>query len=293
MCDNIEILLAYILLFILGINNSANDIGLAYGCKFSYKRLVLLFSFFVILGTFFAYKVGKTVNSISTYPFLSLTITTLILVVSNYLRVPISIHTLIISSLAGLGFEKVNYSIIFNIILSWILSPLLALIMAYILYIIYENLSLPLLKKINFIKIMLLLSSGLIAFNLGSNDLPTILGLYTTSLTLYLIGGLCISLGALFGKNISETLTKITNLSTSTAFIAQFSGGVSVLLFTYLGLPVSTTYAIVGGIVGVGLTKGIKTIKFKILKKVILWWIFAPIFAFLLGVIFSLIIKNY
>lgn len=39
--------------------------------------------------------------------------------------------------------------------------------------------------------------------------------------------------------------------------------------FTALGMPVSTTQAIVGGILGVGLTKGIKTVRWKVLKNII------------------------
>ena len=48
-------------------------------------------------------------------------------------------------------------------------------------------------------------------------------------------------------------------------------------------MPVSTTQAIVGGILGVGLTKGIKTVRWKILKNIIFWWIIAPIIALIAG----------
>ncbi|WP_456374763.1 inorganic phosphate transporter, partial [Methanocaldococcus sp.] len=77
----------------------------------------------------------------------------------------------------------------------------------------------------------------------------------------------------------------ITNLSVTSAFIAQLSGGLAVTIFTALGMPVSTTQAIVGGILGVGLTKGIKTIKWSVFKKIIFWWVVAPIIALIIGFI--------
>ncbi|WP_423792915.1 inorganic phosphate transporter [Methanocaldococcus indicus] len=287
MCDNIELLFAYILVFLLGINNSANAIGLAYSAKIDYRILILTFTVFVFLGALFSFKVSSTVHYLSYKPFLALIITAILFVISNYFRVPVSLHTLIISSLVGLSLK--NFDLFFKIVLSWIISPLLAMFLAYILYNLYNKIKIPILKKIRIIKILLILSSGIVAFNLGSNDLPTILGVFTTSLKYHLIGAVFLSLGALFGKNISKELGKIINLDIISAFIAQFSGGLAILLFTYFGIPVSTTYGIVGATVGVGLTRGIKTIKFSVLKKFLIWWITAPILAFILGAIIRVI----
>jgi PiT family inorganic phosphate transporter len=58
--------------------------------------------------------------------------------------------------------------------------------------------------------------------------------------------------------------------------------GSCVLLFTFLGMPVSTTYCIIAGISGVGMVKGMKTIRIELIKKMIFNWVFAPTLAFLL-----------
>ncbi|CAB3288463.1 putative low-affinity inorganic phosphate transporter [Methanocaldococcus lauensis] len=274
-------------MFILGANNVGNAIGTAYASKAaSYKSLLILFSVSVIVGSLFAKNVGNTVNSISSEALISLIISSLVMTISTYKKVPISLHTIIVCSLIGLNFSSSNLKVFFKILLSWIFSPTIAVIIAYIFYLTYERIKIPIFKKLSIIRTLLLLTSGIIAFNLGSNDLPTILGTFTTSQTIYLIGAVFLCLGAyLYGNKISETFTMITNLSVTSAFIAQLSGGLAVTIFTALGMPVSTTQAIVGGILGVGLTKGIKTIKWSVFKKIIFWWVVAPIIALIIGFI--------
>ena len=287
---NLELIISFYLLFILGANNVANAIGTAYASRATtYRNLLILFSISVIIGSLFAKNVGNTVNSLSSDALTALTISALVMTLSTYKKVPISLHTVIICSLIGLNFSSSNLTVFAEILLSWILSPIIAVIIAYILYLAYEKVEIPILKKITMIKYLLLISAGVVAFNLGSNDLPTVLGTFTTSQIIYIIGAIFLCLGAyLYGNRVSETLSMITNLSVSSAFIAQLSGGLAVTIFTALGMPVSTTQAIVGGILGVGLTKGIKTVRWNILKNIIFWWIIAPIIALIVGFVIGL-----
>jgi len=290
---NLELIISFYLLFILGANNVANAIGTAYASRSTtYRNLLILFSVSVIIGSLFAKNVGNTVNSISSNALMALIISALVMTLSTYKKVPISLHTIIICSLIGLNFSPSNLQVFWKILLSWILSPIVAVVIAYMLYSAYEKIDIPILKKITIIRYLLLISAGIVAFNLGSNDLPTVLGTFTTSQIIYIIGAIFLCLGAcLYGNKISETLAMITNLSVSSAFIAQLSGGLAVTIFTALGMPVSTTQTIVGGVLGVGLTKGIKTIRWKVLKNIIFWWVVAPTIALIAGFIINRLIQ--
>jgi PiT family inorganic phosphate transporter len=104
---------------------------------------------------------------------------------------------------------------------------------------------------------------------------------------LFLIGSLMVFMGAiLLSHRVIETVGKgITTLDPFSGFAAQFGAGCCVLFFTFLGMPVSTTYCIIGGITGVGLTKGIKTVKLSLLRKIALNFITAPSIAFIISYI--------
>ena len=137
---------------------------------------------------------------------------------------------------------------------------------------------------------LLVLSGFLIAYNTGANELATVLGgpVYAglfTPLQASIGGAFLVFLGAsLLSPRVIETVGKgITVLDPFSGFAAQFGAGTCVLLFTTLGMPISTTYCVIGAITGVGLLKGVETVRFHLLKKIILGWLLAPLVSFVLG----------
>ena len=71
----------------------------------------------------------------------------------------------------------------------------------------------------------------------------------------------------------------ITPLDEYAALIAALSGAITVEIFTQVGVPVSSSQAIVGGVVGVGLIKGAETVNKRTLIEIGIGWIFTPISA--------------
>lgn len=278
--------------FVIGANDTANAIGTAVGAKLmDYNKLVLLFGVFVLIGCLNAYRVGNTVDTVVSGSILSSFILAgIIITIITYKKIPISTHQIIICALVGLNFKSANMELFATIIGSWILSPLLTIMVSYILFNLFEHSKLSILKRAELLKYGLIISGLLVAYNLGSNDIPTALGAISTSGYVFLMGGVAIILGALlFGKGVSETVgIKLVKLSPLGAFVAQLSAGVVVLSFTQFGMPVSTTQAIIGGVVGVGLTKGIKTVKWKTLSYILGGWILAPVFAILMGILLNI-----
>ena len=94
-------------------------------------------------------------------------------------------------------------------------------------------------------------------------------------LFLLLFGGLGIAFGiAMAGYRVMDTIGhKITTLTNTRGFSVDFSAATTVLLASKLGLPVSTTHAAVGGVMGVGLAHGFEAVNFKVILQIMLYWV--------------------
>ena len=105
------------------------------------------------------------------------------------------------------------------------------------------------------------------------------------------------SLGILIGgKNVIKTmgggLAKITPVR---GFSAEFAGATTLIATSFLGIPVSTTHTITGGVIGVGLTDGMKSVKWATAKRIVLSWVLTIpvplVIGGLLNLLFHLLVK--
>jgi PiT family inorganic phosphate transporter len=92
---------------------------------------------------------------------------------------------------------------------------------------------------------------------------------------LLLFGGVGIACGiGMAGYRVMDTIgTKITTLTNTRGFSVDFAAASTVLLASKFGLPVSTTHAAVGGVLGVGLAGGIEAVNFRIVFQIMIYWI--------------------
>ena len=106
------------------------------------------------------------------------------------------------------------------------------------------------------------------------------LNIFSPILLLF-IGGISIAVGAItFGKKVADTVGKgITPLDIPGAFVAQVSSAFGMHLFSLFGIPVSTSSAIVGAVVGVGLVKGARAISKKTIATILVGWVLTPTMA--------------
>jgi len=63
------------------------------------------------------------------------------------------------------------------------------------------------------------------------------------------------------------------------AFAAQLSSAMGLHLFSIFGIPVSTSSAIVGAVVGVGLVRGAKSISKTTILIILAGWVLTPALA--------------
>ncbi|MEH2178812.1 inorganic phosphate transporter [Nostoc sp.] len=153
-----------------------------------------------------------------------------------------------------------------------------------------------------------LLSACFVAFAHGSNDVgnaiaPLAAIVYinrtgsvptdgiTIPLWILILGGAGIVGGlAIWGKKVIATIGEnIITLQPSSGFCAELATATTILIASRLGLPVSTSHALVGGVVGIGLVQNLKSIKFQTLKGIAAAWLITiPVSAALSTAIFSI-----
>lgn len=111
-------------------------------------------------------------------------------------------------------------------------------------------------------------------------------------LWLLIMGGFGIALGIMaLGHKVMGTVgERITEMNNSRGFSVAFGAATTVLLASNLGMPVSTTHASVGSVVGVGLARGFGAVDFRVLGKIVLYWVLTlPIAAFSCIIIFYIL----
>ena len=103
----------------------------------------------------------------------------------------------------------------------------------------------------------------------------TVGGQVPVPVVLLLFGGVGIACGIwMAGERVMSTLgTKITSLTNTRGFSVDFAAATTVLIASKLGLPVSTTHAAVGGVLGVGLAGGLEAVNFRVVFQIMLYWV--------------------
>jgi phosphate/sulfate permease len=136
-----------------------------------------------------------------------------------------------------------------------------------------------------------ILSACYVAFAHGANDVANAIGPIAAVLDilkngaisptspippwLLAMGGAGIVIGlATWGWRVIETIgKKITALTPTRGFCAEFGAATTILIASKLGLPISTTHCLVGAVLGVGLARGLSALNLGMLTEIVLSWI--------------------
>ena len=136
-----------------------------------------------------------------------------------------------------------------------------------------------------------IITAGYVAFAHGANDVANAIGPLAVvvagikgavislkvSIPLWLLfmGGFGITLGvATYGWKVIATIgNKITDMTPSSGFSAVFGAATAVLLFSKLGMPISTTHTLVGSVIGVGLARGISALNLRMVWTILQSWV--------------------
>lgn len=154
-----------------------------------------------------------------------------------------------------------------------------------------------------------IVTACLMAFAHGANDVANAIGpilavmgvLYgeavlhqgAASSMVLALGGVGIVIGlATWGWRVIETIgRKITELTPTRGFAAEFGAAITILLASRLGLPISTTHTLVGAVLGIGLARGIEAINLNTTRDIFISWIVTIPAGALITVLFFYAIK--
>lgn len=287
-----------------------------------WKKVALIASSWVIsplLSGAFSYGIFRWIQKkifLSSKPLLSAKQRTPYLVFLSF--------NVVILSLCYNGFSSLSWHLSFPAALT--LSLGVSLVPALISYVIvwkkgvtwmqpiYETGPTPLLSQKEEIENLFIslqiISACLVAFAHGGNDVANAIGPVAAVLSvintntiglssvippwLLAMGGVGIVIGlATWGWRVIETVgKKITELTPSRGFSAEFGAAVTILLASKLGFPISTTHALVGAVFGVGLVQGLKSLNLKMLKEIVISWVVTIPLCSLFSIFFFYLLKR-
>ncbi len=301
----------------LGANDASNVFGVAVSTRVvKYWVAVTLTAIFVIIGALFDGAHG--IENLSNYSFESgvTTVLAAFLVMlaagitvmgMTILSLPVSTSQCVVGSVIGYGLlqGQSDLSATLSFLGAWIITPIGAGILGFLMYYIAEKLISDKKKSLNsydrIIKIGYYVAGIFGAYSLGANNVANITALYSGELALIstttatLIGGFSIAIGVLtYSRKVMYTVgEKITSLNQLSGFLVVFSCAIVVYIFAQIGIPVSSSQAIVGAVVGVGLTKGIATVNFKVIRNIFFAWFGTPTISCLISLCFAYVATKY
>lgn len=245
---------------------------------------------------------------------------------------PISTSQSIVGAIIGWNLFSSNptsINTLSKIVLTWILCPILSALFSIIFYKLFKNrtkkLKLNLFLRHYYIRIALIVVGAFGAYSLGANNIANVMGVFTNSIEfptldlyffsinntqiLFLFGAIAISIGIFtYSKNVMSTVgSSIYKLSAPTALIVVLSSSFVLFLFASVSLqsllislnlptiplvPVSSSQAVVGAILGIGLAKGDRNINFNKLGKIAFGWLLTPSISLLLSYISLFFMQN-
>ena len=245
--------------------------------------------------------------------------------VMGLFKFPVSANQAITGAIIGWGLCYANYAdpsvVAVNLpqigkfASTWIINPLGAGIISFIIVNLFNKFVTPRLSSLGFydaiIKYGYIIAGVYASFSIGINSSANVTALYydmvydKTGIAANLltdprlaatIGGLAIALGVLtFSKRVMLTVgSGIAEISQIDGFLVVISMATAVLVMGKLmGIPVSNSQAIVGAVIGAGLTRGIGKVNFSVFKRIAVAWVSSPTVAGLFAYIIAICTKFY
>ncbi len=234
------------------------------------------------------------------------------------LGLPVSTTQSIVGAIVGWDIftgNLIDTEVLSKILATWVASPVLTAIFSFFFYLGLKNylnrVKIHILEMDLYTRIGLILIGAFGAYSLGANNIGNVMGVFISSnpfkaidfgffrlkdiQVLFLVGGIFIAIGIYtYSYRVMKTVgSDIFKLSPLAALIVVLAESIVLFIFAsqklerlliFLGLPtiplvpVSSSQAVVGGVIGVAFAKkGWKMINYRLLLRIVMGWIFTPV----------------
>lgn len=223
-------------------------------------------------------------------------------ILMTVLKLPISTSQAVVGAIIGIGLmqRNVNFGGLEKVVICWITTPIGGALFTVIFYYFFKFF-LDKWKPSVFVydplmSLALTLCGCYGAYALGANNVANVSAVFVeagmmTSMQAACFGGISIAIGVLFfSKPVMTTVGKsIVKLNAFTAFVCVLAHAVTIHIYAEIGVPVSSTQAIIGALFGIGFIKGAHVINYSSLFKVFSGWFFTPVIACALSMLLWII----
>ncbi|MCP4248718.1 MAG: inorganic phosphate transporter [bacterium] len=287
----------------LGANDSANVFGTAVAARvIRFSTAAGIAAAAIVAGAMLEGARGiETLGGLATSGRQAAALTTVAAAVTvtimTALRLPVSASQAVVGAIVGVGLVagQPDFTGLPKIITCWVATPVGAVVLACAAYtllgVVMNRMRIGMLTRDRLLWGGLVVVGAYGAYALGANNVANVTGvfhgtgLFEGTSELALLGGLSMALGCVtYGRRVMLTVgADLVRLDAYAALVAIFAQAVTVHVFAGLGVPVSTSQALVGGVIGVGIMRGTRGIDRGVLKNIVLAWILTPIIAALLA----------
>lgn len=247
-------------------------------------------------------------------------------------RLPVSTSQAIVGAIIGWNLfagVRTEPSTLLTIVMTWVLCPVLSAVTAVVLYKstiwVLRRTKPHILALDQITRIGLVFAGAFGAYSLGANNIANVMGVFVSSVPLpdfeligvnftgvqqlFFLGAVAIAVGIVtYSKRVMMTVGKgLMPLSPVAAWIVVMSHSIVLFLFASEGLeyflasnhlptiplvPVSSSQAVVGAVVGIGLYKGGSQVDWSVAGKIASGWITTPIISAVVSILCLFILQN-
>ena len=216
-----------------------------------------------------------------------------------------------------------------KIVSTWVTGPIIGAVFSILLYLLLRKVKrsahVHMIRYESWIRTGLIIVGAFGAYSLGANNIANVMGVFVPAIDLpsvkvgfitlnsgqqlFLLGGIAIAAGIItYSNRVMKTVgNNLMEISSDAALVVVLAHSLVLFIFSSSSLsdfivsiglppiplvPVSSSQVIVGAIMGIGILKGGRNIKFKTLRGIFTGWIITPVVACILAFVSLFFVQN-